>query len=283
MFITVYPTAREFLLKAQPELERNEVANALMLGICFRLDKYPERIDTPPYLATIEDEHGLIIATSMTPPHNIIVYGARDDVDEALGMLVENLRANHWPIPGAIGAVPIVDTFARVWSNVTGQTARRSMNERVFELDKVVAPPPAPGRLRVATEDDYELVKKWLTAFRDEAGGGEQAAPVEQVARGKITDREIYLWELPDGSVVSLAGKTRPVLHVISVGPVYTPPEARGKGYASNCVAALSQLLLDQGWRYCSLFTDLANPVSNSIYQKIGYRPVCDYNMYIFE
>ena len=98
----------------------------------------------------------------------------------------------------------------------------------------------------------------------------------------KIADRLLYLWDV-GGVPVSLAGGTRPGVHCISVGPVYTPPEHRCRGYASACVAALSQHLLDAGWEFCTLFTDLANPTSNSIYQKIGYRPVCDFNEYLFE
>jgi len=40
--------------------------------------------------------------------------------------------------------------------------------------------------------------------------------------------------------------------------------------------------LLDEGRRFCALFTDLANPTSNRIYHKIGYRPVCDFDEYVF-
>ena len=58
--------------------------------------------------------------------------------------------------------------------------------------------------------------------------------------------------------------------------PVYTPPEHRGTGYGSAVTAAVSQHALDAGARDVILFTDLANPTSNSIYQKIGYRPVYD-------
>ena len=63
---------------------------------------------------------------------------------------------------------------------------------------------------------------------------------------------------------------------------MYTPPEQRGHGYASAATAALSQLLLERGRRFCFLFTDLANPTSNHIYQTIGYQPVCDVDIYHF-
>ena len=73
-----------------------------------------------------------------------------------------------------------------------------------------------------------------------------------------------------------MALQTRPTQHGIGVGGVYTPPELRRRGYASSCVAALSQRLLDAGFEYCTLYTDLSNPTSNDIYQQIGYRPVGD-------
>ncbi|MGH2521912.1 MAG: GNAT family N-acetyltransferase [Anaerolineales bacterium] len=93
--------------------------------------------------------------------------------------------------------------------------------------------------------------------------------------------RGIYFWE--DPHPVSMAGYGGPTPNGIRVGPVYTPPEQRRKGYASACVAALSQLMLDRGRKYCFLFTDLANPTSNHIYQQIGYEPVCDVDEYKFD
>jgi predicted GNAT family acetyltransferase len=69
----------------------------------------------------------------------------------------------------------------------------------------------------------------------------------------------------------------------IRIGPVYTPPELRGRGYASALVAELTRRLIAGGRQFCFLFTDLANPTSNSIYQRVGYRPVTDVNLWVFE
>ncbi len=93
--------------------------------------------------------------------------------------------------------------------------------------------------------------------------------------------RTLYLWE--DGDVVSLAGIGSPTPHGVRVGPVYTPPDRRGRGYASALVAGISQAALDAGRTFCFLFTDLANPTSNHIYETIGYRPVRDVDMWRFE
>ena len=95
-----------------------------------------------------------------------------------------------------------------------------------------------------------------------------------------IAEGSLFLWE--DRDPVSMAAGMAETPNGIRVGYVYTPPEARRRGYASACVAALSQHYLDQGRRFCFLYTDLANPTSNAIYQRMGYYPVSDIDDYNF-
>jgi predicted GNAT family acetyltransferase len=138
--------------------------------------------------------------------------------------------------------------------------------------------------LRQATAADLDLVAQWFVDFTEQALPDIETLTLNEAheqVKIRIERGMIYLWE--DGEVVSLAGSSRPTPNGIAIGPVYTPPQFRGKGYASSCVAQLSQLLLDQGRSFITLFTDLANPTSNRIYQNIGYRPVCDYTVYRFE
>jgi predicted GNAT family acetyltransferase len=157
------------------------------------------------------------------------------------------------------------------------------MAQRIYQLEAVSPVRGVPGSLRRATTADRELVIDWMTAFHAEAGS--TAEPRRAALRAAETrldspDSALYFWV--DGAPVSMAGYTGPTPNGIRVGPVYTPPEHRRRGYASACVAALSQLLLDDGRRFCFLFTDLSNPTSNHIYQAIGYRPVCDVDEYRF-
>ena len=154
------------------------------------------------------------------------------------------------------------------------------MRQRVYELKKVIHLGSSRGKLRVAIEDDCELVTQWIFDFQQEISMISDIAEAQERAKSRISDRDIYIWE--DGKPVSMAAKSRPTSNGISVNLVYTPPELRRRGYATSCVANLSQLLLDSGWKFCALFTDLSNPTSNHIYQKIGYTPVCDFNEYIF-
>jgi predicted GNAT family acetyltransferase len=156
------------------------------------------------------------------------------------------------------------------------------MREGVYELRQVTPPPnPPPGFLRAATPADAGLLTRWHYAFQLEAmGGGDQERSKTMIER-RIPEGDLFIWD--DNGPVSTAIRTRPTPHGYTVSFVYTPPELRGRGYASACVAALSQQLLDSGKQFCTLFTDLSNPTSNSIYQKVGYRPVCDFTEYSFD
>jgi uncharacterized protein len=216
----------------------------------------------------------------MTPPHRLILHAESGD-PEPLRLLAQDLHAGGWHVPGIGGIKPTSGVFAEVWSAVTGQPHRAGMNERVYELRRVIPPePPIPGALRVATEDDLPLMSEWVWGFIQDAGLEGTVEGAHEIAELRITDRDLFIWD--DGGPVATVTKTRHSTHGIVVSLVYTPPAHRNRGYASAAVAALSQQLLDAGWEFCSLFTDLANPTSNSIYQRIGYRPVADFDEYIF-
>ena len=158
MFVFRHQTAGSFLTHAQAVLEQHEAANNLMIGIAVRLREFPDRIKTPPYLATVEDGDRLLAAAVMTPPHRVILYAEGDDPD-ALRLLTQDLHAGGWCVPGVGGIKPTSRAFAEIWSAVTGQPHRSGMNERVYELRRVIPPdPPIPGALRVATEADLPLM-----------------------------------------------------------------------------------------------------------------------------
>lgn len=282
MNVTTYGKASEFLLAAQAYLEEREVANGLMLGLCHRLIQFPERIETDPYFATAAHGGDIVFAAIMTPPHNLVISCARDDVGEAMELVALNLLESGWSFPGVLGPAQAAEEFAETWAEITGQDRREGMRQRVYELRRVIPPEFGQGRLRVATQDDMELIARWMTGFhRSVFRAGRPAADARELAESAIGDREVYLWE-ESGLPVSVAAKRRPMPRGITISYVYTPPEHRNRGYATACVAALSQLLLDSGYEFCTLFTDLANPTSNSIYQKIGYVPVCDFTEYVF-
>ena len=196
--------------------------------------------------------------------------------------MAADLQQRHLPPNGVNGRTPGSEIFTLEWMRRTGRQARLAHGLRAFKLEQVTAPPPAPGHLRAADAAAAELVGAWLHAFDVEAIPDEAGHRTPESVQRMLNEGTVHLWEV-DGRAVSLVNYGRPLVTGISIAPVYTPPDERGKGYASNAVAGLSQKLLDQGYAFVSLFTDLANPTSNKIYQQVGYRPVCDYADYVFE
>ena len=279
MQLTVHTTIDSFLAVAEADLARDEVTNGLILGVALRLKHDPARFEHAPYLATVNSDGALAAAAVMTPPHGVVVYVA-DNVEAApaLRLIAANLVAAGWPLPTANGVAHISHTFVEEWKALTGGAAELLFAMRVYELRAVIPPPSVAGALHQATRHDFDCVYDWYVAFRSEAIPTDALPRRENIERS-IDDGSIYLWKV-DGRPVSLAAKGRRTPRGTSIGPVYTPPDVRGRGYASACVAALSQLILDEGKEFCTLFTDLANPTSNSIYQKVGYRPVCDFAQY---
>jgi uncharacterized protein len=158
---------------------------------------------------------------------------------------------------------------------------RLNQNLRMYDITRVVLPGPGGGRLRKAAPADLDRIKGWWYAARLEMMGDADPEECRQTAAYRLADGDIFVWDT--GEPVSMASKTRPTKRGISIGMVYTPAELRRRGYATACVGELSRLLLREGWTYCTLYADLANPISNSIYQRIGYRAIGDYEEYTFE
>ena len=256
---------KAFLTQAEPFLRAKEVENALMLGICESA-----RFDDSCYLATVEEDQGVVACALRTPPHGALLTRADR---QALELLASDLADKYQDLSAVAGPEPAVGDFARLWAARTGVAAGPAMRMRVFEARRVVQPPTPTGRFRAATEADLPTVARWSAAFIDEVGLDEPSDP-DDVARERIRESSLFIWE--DEQPVSMAAWAGRTGRMVRINYVYTPPEHRGRGYASACVASLTQQLLNEGFAQCCLYTDLANPTSNKIYQAIGYRPVCD-------
>lgn len=279
-----YSSVSEYRKEVIPYLEVNEAVNNLPLGIINNLkdslDSYEE--ETKPFLGLVRREDGKIsLVTLMTPPHNVIVCGNGSDADEVITVAIKYFIKEKIHIPGVIGSVDVAKKFLDRWTEMTGDSVEVAMNQRIYRLDRVNDISKTSGKLRKACEDDIVLIAGWINGFNEDCF--EKGIEIEEArkrAREHIEESKIYIWE--DEKPVSMVGRARSTKNGIVVSYVYTPPEFRGKGYGTTSVATLSQLLLDEGFKFCSLYTDLANPTSNSIYMKIGYKPVVDSIMYSF-
>lgn len=231
----------------------------------------------------VSDEAGRVVGVAMenSPPmpHTAFALpmpgGAALAVAEAIADRGERLR-------GVNGALPSARTIADEYVRLVGGHVHTEVHTRLFEATEVVRPTPAAGSMRLAEDADLDLVHSWFVAFHEDAaaqGGREPGDEHPVVRREEISARiaagQIRLWIDASGSPVSMTGITPPAFGVTRVGPVFTPAEHRGHGYAANTVARVTADLLASGQRAC-LFTDQANPVSNRLYVALGYRAVTD-------
>lgn len=272
-------SAQDFLTTAQGFLAAREAEHCLLLGLAATMADHPDVYQGPRFWTVHEDDR-VVAAALCTPPQNLIL--SMVDEPRWLAALADDVLASE-ELPGVIGPMAAARTVADAWSVRSGRAAARVAQERIFRLDRVIPPRPAPGRCREAEERDRALLAAWWAAFHAEAlpdaPRGDPAEAADRMLRR--VGRVVYLWE-DGGEAVALAGVAGPTPRGIRIGPVYTPRDRRGQGYASNLVAAVSQQQLDSGRSFCFLFTDLANPTSNRIYQAIGYRPVVDVDQYRF-
>ena len=279
MKVWTYTDPRLFLKNTQTELESNEAANSLMLGICGQLVRHPEWFQASPCLKTVEDENGLMLAVVMTPPHKLVVCAQQGDLDAIARILVDDLVREGWRPAGVMGPSEVARGVAARWAEVTGNGFDLERRQIVYELREAPDLVSEPGKLRLATQQDADLVVRWWHGFHSEIFGQAEREESRRAARARIGDGDIYLFEVQ--RPVSIAMKTRPTRNGVSISLVYTPPELRGQGYATACVSTLSRTLLGAGWEYCALFADQSNAAATRVYQKIGYRPKCDYDEYI--
>lgn len=275
-----FHTVETFYNRVAPFLLQREAEHNLILGICANLMRYPERIKQQPYLATVEQEGRVVAAALMTPPNNLVL--SHTDVPDTLSLFASDLQVEYGTLPAVVASTPFGKAFAEEWHRLSGQPYDLHRAERIYKLEKVNPVGNVPGHFRKAEASDRDLLIRWFVTFNKEALGETGRGDTESVVDRFLNSETqgVYLWE--DGQTVSMAGHNRPTPNGVCVVAVYTPPEHRKKGYASACVAALSQTLLSSGRQYCFLYTDLANPTSNRIYEAIGYNPVCDAEMYRF-
>lgn len=269
MMVREYSRAKEFLSRVKDFLREREDVNGLPLGILLGLAaaSSPQK----GFFATAEEQGDLSLVMVMTTGH-LILASAGPDWQRGVAAGAAYLARAGLSLTGVIGPREAAQLFALMWR--PRLPLQVEMEQRIYRLDAVNQVTLSPGRLRLATEEDGVLLSRWIEAFCREALEEISPEQAQAMVTTGLASKAIYLWD--DGQAVSMAKKTRPTYRGISLNLVYTPPEYRGRGYATSSVASLCRTLLDQGFGFCCLYTDLANPTSNKIYRDIGFVPVAD-------
>ena len=276
MYVQTFSDPARFLAVAGPWLGARLAENSLLLGVATRSRDVPGIHCDAPWFALARDGDRPVLAALRTAPRPLLLSrGAAS----AAGLLAEAVTRYQPDNPGVIGPRDEAAAFAESWRPGAW---RQEMAMRAYQLAEVSPDPRRPsGELRQPHPQERGLLERWIVGFRRDAHLRD-AEPASEVADRMIAGTRAFFFAVGGRPVALVAGAVD-LPEAARIGMVYTPPELRGRGFGSAATAALSQLLLDRGSRACLLFTDLANPTSNSVYIQVGYRPVCDYLDLAFE
>lgn len=277
-----------FLRAAGDLLAADPVEATVVAGVTERLARedaagLPRPGGFPLWWLVVRDDGGDLVGAGMRtapfaphPPFLLTMPEA------AARGLARTLHARGEEVRAVNGALPAVEEFAAETARLTGGAVRVAEHTRLHLLDRLVEPTSPPGRARWAREDEVDQALAWYDAFgidaAEQAGRADPHPGVEldrESMLRRIREGTVWVWEDANGTIVHLTGASRPTFGVSRIGPVYTPREHRGRGYAAATVAAASRTRVAEGARVC-LFTDQANPVSNALYERLGFRPLVD-------
>ncbi len=268
--LTFHPNARAFVQAAAPYLESREERYGLLLGLARRFAETDES-DAEYVFATAKEEGTTVGAILRSPGHKVLLSDLPEPwITPAAAQIAGRLS----DAPGVQGEKRRAQVFAEAWKSHQDVSVLAGRAQRLYVLRELVAPRPASGTSRRATAADEPLLQRWVRAFMADVGSPQSDFHPGYI-QGMLDRNAIVLWE-DEGRPVSSAASSRDTPLGASVSLVYTPDDCRGRGYASNVTAQLSRELLAGGKTFTTLYTERANPVTNSIYQQIGYRAVAD-------
>lgn len=267
-------TPAEFAAAVTPYLAQHEIEHGLLIGLVGA-----GRASPPPrwaYAALARDDER-VAAVGLRTDDRLVL--SRATSDHALPLLARDALAE-----GRAAGLRMVNgppASVAAFAAASGSAWRVTMRQGVYAVHTLLPPPTPAGAHRVATPGDLDTLAAWTAAFEAEALG---AAPTIDAMRARVAPRiaagEVHVWEV-DGEVVASAAAAGPTPRGIRVNFVYTPPARRGRGYAGALVASLTRRLLDGGRAFVFLHADLANPVANRIYRRMGYALVAE--MHVLE
>jgi GNAT superfamily N-acetyltransferase len=278
MRVVQFDNVAAFGARVTPFLIEREAENCFTLGRLSELSGVAGH-EPPPLMWIVEAGDGRAVAAATMSSrresarqHPVVVTRTSP---AAVDALVDHLFRTGVHPPGVTAPDPTAGEFTTAWCARTGRGQRLVHALGLYHLTRVRPPRPVGGNFRPAAEHDAPRLVEWAEDFYRELQFPESRPHCEKVTADRIREGRSFLWCDPERvSVATWAGRTP---NGVRINFVYTPPQYRGRGYASACVAALTQRMLDAGRHFCFLFTDLANPTSNHIYRAIGYEHLADF------
>lgn len=264
----VYEDVLRFKEDVTSFLGENEQGNNLILGVL-------QVVQEPIFMGVAKQGEDIAGVFLQTEEKIQMIVATSEISEEDIAELAKELTKVYPDIPGFIGNKKVIQKLAEEIAILERKKTTLGMEQGVYELKRVKKKWSGDGIFRAVNSDELPLIEQWIHQFCEDVKLPTTKEEAKQTAYTLITTNRLFGLEV-GGKLVSVAAKTRPTTNNITVNFVYTPKEERKKGYASICVAELSQRMLDEGYKTTTLYTDLANPTSNKIYQEIGYEKIME-------
>ena len=269
--LVLHPHPQSFIDAAMPLLDRHRAGYSGLLAWARALGAAAAEPNPGALLATVEDESRTIGVGLQRAPGPLVIG---DSDPHAAAFMARALGRDDADLPGVLGGLSSCEAFARAWHTTTGHAHRHRFHLRSYALGASIPAMRAPGRVRRARESETDLMADWMVAFVTEAGVPDDIARVRASTIRRIDAGLLWLWD--DHGARSLVGIARVDVATVRVAPVYTPRAHRGRGYAGALVAAVMRRLRKEGTTAIYLSADMANPVSNRLYLRVGFVPAGD-------
>ena len=266
--------AENFALQMRPILYARESLHCLAWAAIKRAKIGPSTSSQYRFLITDESDRAAAYAIVNQRNGNLILSEMEECAAYDLASFLDLHQITVCAIEGPREAV---QAFTDSWTARPGRHGAHQMDQGLYELVTVKLPETDGGRLVRVTQAQrdtlYHLAAGFCGSFPS------QSLTTEQLTRRVdrfLVEEHAYLWQTRDQVFVSMAAVVRESPNTSSISWVYTPPAYRRRGYAARIVASLSSAQLSVGKRACNLHTDLANPTSNRVYQRIGYQLIAE-------
>ncbi len=256
-------------------LEKAEAENSLLLGLSLALRHHQFPSEFPPLCCILFEKNNIRLAAFQTPPRNLILANIGPLEKHHFHELTQDCIQHNIQLPGVAGERRQTETLARIWCNAHRLSWQVQMDQWIYELRDLSRFDATPGRIQLFHSDHVSICRSWIQAFSREALD-ESVEPdvMDRVIANRLKNGTLFLW-MSSGEPVSMAAVSRPTANGISINYVYTPPKFRGRGYSSTLVSEVCRrMLTEKGFEFCVLYADADNPVSNHIYQKIGFSQI---------
>lgn len=273
MVVKGYVSAQAFLDDCENILLEQESVSQLILYNAYR-NKDVIANEECMFGVVMEDE--LLLLFCNVAPYNLVVFAPKtvdkDILHDATQKMADYIYENHISIAGINARNNICQSFIERYQQQKQCTFQEKIGMDIMEIREVNDIKPVEGVQRLAMPDEVKLITDWMIEFQIEALASEmdyEAALAK--SKSYIEDKKVYVYEDIEHNVVTMAIAARKLVHGIAISYVYTPQKYRGKGYAAANIYYLSKEILEQGYKFSTLFVDKKNLISNRAYEKVGY------------